>query len=95
MKKTLIGFVIGLVLPVITAILFYKFGYGGTLPWGAFIKQMIFLQSAAMMLAVCCLSNLAVFSVLVNINKLELSRGVFLATVLYGLAIVVLKFVIQ
>ncbi|MBP5365236.1 MAG: hypothetical protein J6Y82_04870 [Bacteroidales bacterium] len=93
--KTLFGFLTGLILPVITSVLFYNFSYAGNLDYRGFIEALLFLDSVSMLFAVCCLSNLAVFLIVVNLNFIKFSRGLFLATIMYALAVVVLKFGIQ
>lgn len=93
--KTLFGFLTGLVLPVLTSILFFNFAYTGNLDYWGFINALLFFDSVSMLFAVCCLSNLSVFLIVVNLNFIKFSRGIFIATILYALAVVVLKFGIQ
>ena len=93
--KTLFGVITGLILPIITSILFYNYGYSGQLDYWGFIEALLFIDSVAMLFAVCCLSNLALFLIVVNLNFIKFSRGLFLATIFYALAVVVIKFGIQ
>ena len=93
MDKTWLGFALGLFLPVLTTIVFYKYGYTGDLPISQFLSQLFYLRGIPMLLAVSCLPNLALFSIFVNTNKLLISRGLFLATLLFAFGIVVLKFI--
>lgn len=93
--KTIYGFILGMILPPITAMIFYKFVYTGVRDFWGFIDGLIFVDSASTLLAVCCLGNLAVFTFLAHINKVKITRGIFLATVVYGLAVLILKFGIQ
>lgn len=90
--KTWVGFVIGLLFPVITSLLFFKFAYGGELEYFPFLSQMVFIGGAGMLVAVSCLPNLALFTFLAYTNHLKISRGLFLSTLLYAFVIVVLKF---
>lgn len=92
-NKTWIGFLIGLVLPVITTLLFFKFAYAGILPFFDFLAQMMEIRGVGMLLAVSCLPNLAVFTIFTYIDRLNISRGIFLATLIYAFAIVVVKFI--
>lgn len=94
-NKTIYGFGLGLVLPAVTALLFYKFAYRGLKTFEGFIDELIFLDSASMLLAVCALSNLAFFLVFAHLNKLNIARGLFIATILYGIGVLVLKFIVQ
>lgn len=92
-NKTWLGFLIGLVLPVITKLLFFKFAYAGMLPFFDFLAQMMEIRGVGMLLAVSCLPNLAVFTIFTYIDRLNISRGIFLATLIYAFAIVVVKFI--
>ncbi len=93
--KTWIGVILGLIFPIITAYLFYKLAYHGTpIPFDEFLEALIFIRGIGMLLAVSCLPNLALFSIFVNINKLKISRGLFLATMVFAFAIIVFKFIV-
>ncbi len=92
--RTYIGISMGAVLPLLTSLLFYKYGYGGDFDYFDFLSGMMRIRGTAMLIAVCCLPNLALFSVFVNIEKLKISRGIFLSTLVYAFAIIVLKFII-
>lgn len=92
--KTWVGFVIGMLMPVLTSLLFFKYAYAGMLPYFEFLYQMMSIGGVGMLIAVSCLPNLAVFSIFINTNRLKVSRGLFLATLLYAFAIVIFKFAI-
>ncbi len=92
--RTWLGFVVGMVMPVVTTLLFFKFAYGGQLGFIEFLCQMMEISGMGMLLAVSCLPNLAVFTVFAYTDKLKVSRGIFLATLIYAFAIVVVKFVL-
>ncbi len=94
-NKTAYGLVLGLILPPLTSLAFYKFVYTGYKSFPDFIDGLIFLDSAAMFVAVCALSNLAFFMLFAYLNKLNIARGIFLATVFYALVVLVFKFLIQ
>lgn len=94
LDKTWLGIVIGLVFPVITSLLFFKFAYAGELDFFPFVKQMASIGGAGMLIAVSCLPNLAVFTFLAYTDRLKISRGIFLSTLLYAFVIVILKFTI-
>lgn len=92
--KTWVGFVAGLILPIVTTLLFYKFAYSGLLPFWEFLNQMLFIRGVGMLIAVSCLPNLAIFTVLAYTDRLKVSRGLFLATLIYAFAIVVVNFIL-
>lgn len=85
---------IGLVLPVLTSLLFFRYGYGGMLSYWPFLVQMFKIGGFGMLIAVCCLPNLAVFTVVMNLGKYLVSRGLMVATFLYAFGIVVIKFLL-
>ncbi len=89
------GLFLGLILPIITAILFYNFAYHGFKTFDEFLEALKFLNSASMFIAVCALSNLAAFLIFANFNKLRIARGIFLMTLVYAMAVVVIKFLVQ
>lgn len=91
--KTWVGFVIGMIFPIVTSLLFFKFAYAGVLPYFEFLQQMMAIGGAGMLIAVSCLPNLALFTLLAYTDHLKVSRGLFLATLIYAFAIVIVKFV--
>ncbi|MCQ2214997.1 MAG: hypothetical protein MJZ31_03650 [Bacteroidales bacterium] len=95
MNKRYIGIILGLVLPMITIWALYTFSYGAARPWNEFIEALIRLQSMATMIAIACLSNLAVFTFFAYTDKLEISRGLIISTILWAVAIVIIKFFVQ
>ncbi len=94
-NKTSYGVVLGLVLPAITAWALYTFVYSGFKSFGDFIDGLIFLDSAALYIAVCVLSNLAFFLVFAQFDRLKIARGILLSTILYAMVVLIFKFVIQ
>ncbi len=92
--KTWIGIIAGLVFPIITSLLFFRFAYNGILPYFEFLKQMTVIHGMGMLVSVSCLPNLALFLVFANIDRLKVARGLMLSTLLYAFIIVVCKFAI-
>lgn len=82
----------GIILPVLGVLGFYYSKF-------AAIDLMQFLQVATKhkvlspMLSLCAVLNLATFFFSLNKEYYLTARGVILATIIYGIAIVVLKFV--
>lgn len=94
LDRTWFGALVGLIFPVITSFLFFKFAYAGELDYLPFIKQMAVIGGAGMLVAVSCLPNLALFTFLAYTDHLKVSRGLFLSTLIYAFVIVILKFAI-
>lgn len=92
--KTWVGFALGVSLPVLTTLLFFKYAYAGALPLFDFLAQMMEIRGVGMLIAVSCLPNLALFLVFAFTDRLKVARGIFLATLLYAFAIVVVKFAV-
>ncbi len=93
-NKTLYGILLGLVLPMLTMLALYKFGYHGDKGFSEFMSTMMQLKSAGMLIAVSSLSNLAVFLIFAQLNKLLIARGLMISTVLYAFATLVFKFLL-
>src|SRR6478735_7778776 len=89
----LFGLIIGLVLPVIGVIIFYYSKF-------AAVDLMQFVDIATKhkvlspMLSLCAILNLGTFYLFLNKNLYLTARGIILATIIYGVTIVVLKFVL-
>ncbi len=94
-NKTSYGVILGLALPMLTALALHKYVYSGQTSFVEFLQTLAKFDQASTLLAVCAISNLACFMIFANINKLFIARGIFLATILYALAVLILKFVVQ
>lgn len=95
MNKRYIGIILGLILPLVTMWILYKYTYGASLPVDEFIDGLIRLQSMSTMIAIACLSNLAIFTIFAYTDKLEISRGLIISTILWAIAIIIIKFFVQ
>ena len=88
-----LGLILGLLIPVLGVIGFYYSKF-------AAIDLFQFLQVATKhkvlspMLSLCAILNLGTFYLFLNKNYLLTARGVILATIIYGVTIVLLKFVL-
>lgn len=94
-RYTLIGFIVGLVLPLLTAFGFYRYGIHNGLSITEFFSWFVEIKYASSLMAVSALSDLAIFMGLAYSNKMQAARGVFMATVLWALVVIVLKFLVQ
>ena len=95
MNRTIVGFLLGLFLPVITMWVLYEYSYGGGRSFGEFYDAMIRLESFSTMMAVSCLSNLAVCTFCAFTDNLKIARVIMLSTVVWGIVVMVFKFCIQ
>jgi hypothetical protein len=87
----LIGLLIGLITPTIGIVIFYYTRFEGN-DLTLFFKVSIQEKMLSPLLSLCAVINLAVFYIFIYLNRLLTARGVILATFIYGLAIVLLKF---
>jgi hypothetical protein len=89
----LFGLILGLLIPVLGVLVFYYSKF-------AAVDLMQFIQVATKhkvlspMLSLCAILNLGTFYLFLNKNLYLTARGIILATILYGVTIVVLKFVL-
>jgi hypothetical protein len=87
----LLGLAIGLLAPTIGIMIFYfaKFDESNL---SLFLTVSIQEKMLSPLLSLCAVINLAVFYLFIQFEKLQTGRGIILATFLYGLIIVLLKF---
>lgn len=95
MKKNVpvIGFIIGLLLPIVGIIIMYFIWFHGT-PVNSFFKTMkADTHLAAKVLSMSIIINILPFILYTNKRRDLAARGVFIATMLYAVLIILLKFV--
>jgi hypothetical protein len=87
-----LGLLLGLLIPVAGVLAFYYSKFTN-------VDLMYFLQVSTKhkvlspMLSLCAVLNLATFYLFLNKNLYLTARGIILATIIYGVTIVMLKFV--
>ena len=86
-----IGLALGIVLPIVAFVLVYFFGYSKT-PFSEFMEYAFKIRALPKILSLCVIPNLAVFYLFLNKEYWRSTRGVIAATLLYTLAVVVIKF---
>lgn len=86
-----VGFISGIVVPSIVIYFFYLFNFS-TSSLDVFLNLAVKQKLLSPLLALCCVMNLGIFFSFMHFDKLSASRGVILATFLYGFIIVLLKF---
>lgn len=86
----LTGFIPGLLLPLLVgaAYYFYQFGLDSSSDYFKIFSQREILSP---LLAIGCFFNLVIFFLFIRIYLERSARGVVTATILYGLAIVLMK----
>ncbi len=94
-NKLYIGLIVGLILPVLTSWLIFYFRFGDSMKVENFISNLIKLGSLTKLLSVSVISNLIVFLVAIKLDRLLAARGILTATLIYAVAIIILKFTLQ
>jgi hypothetical protein len=88
-----LGFVLGLICPVIALTGFYFTRYS-SVPIQEFISYALSMNVLSKLLSLCLLPNLLVFFVFIWQDFLFSARGVLIATFVVGFLIVVVKYAI-
>ena len=92
MKLDLIkGILLGIIAPIIACIVYVVFINEETLE--NFINNFVTDRNLPAIISLSLLINLALFFLKLKFNKDEQSRGILLSTFLYGVVIVILKFI--
>ncbi|MFT4545886.1 MAG: hypothetical protein ACI9UR_001078 [Bacteroidia bacterium] len=93
MKKdsTLLGFIIGIIAPLLVMLGFWQVQFGHTSLIG-FYEVMVQSNNLPGLISIGLLGNLAGFFLFYKLELDVSARGVIMATFLYGLVIVILKF---
>ncbi len=94
-NKLYIGLIIGLILPLLTSWLIFYFRFGDKMKMDSFISNLIQLGSFTKLLSVSAISNLIVFLVAIKLDRLLAARGILTATLIYAVAIIILKYTLQ
>ncbi len=92
-NRPVIGFILGLILPFVGFLIVFLV-LGGGKNFSPFIERlMVYHKELAMVISLSILANLAPF-IYFNSKRLDAaSKGVFIATMLYAVLIVLLRFV--
>ena len=92
MKADLIkGVLLGIIAPIIACIFYVVFINEETLE--NFINHFVTDRNLPAIISLSLLINLALFFLKLKFNKDEQSRGILFSTFLYGVVIVILKFI--
>jgi hypothetical protein len=85
------GSVLGIIIPIILFILVVVFYLGYSLTF--FINNLITNYNLPIIISLTLFGNLALLLIKFQMNKDEQSRGILFSTILYGIIIVILKFI--
>ncbi len=89
-NSTLAGIIPGLIVPVIASYLFF-ISRNFTVTYQEFMKYTIDSGLFSKVLSLSLVANLGVFFIFIWTNRYKSARGVILATIIYGIIIILLK----
>ncbi len=93
-NKLYIGLIIGLILPVLMSWLIFYFRFGNSLSIHEFVTGLMEAHGFTKLLSLSVLPNLIVFLIAIKLDRLLAARGIVTATLLYAIAVIVLRFVL-
>jgi len=91
-NKLYIGLITGLILPIITAGMIYLSVFKGDLDFLEFLQKLAQVNGMGKLLSISVLSNMIVFFIAINKERLLAARGILTATLIYGLIVLGFKF---
>ncbi len=90
---TLIGFILGLILPMLMFALYYKIKFD-YLSWNAYVEGAKQISVLPSFIRISVFINLPFFFLFNLIQKFNLCKGIFFASLLYIIAMVVVKYIL-
>jgi len=91
-NKLIIGIIIGLILPIITAGVLYLSLFKGKIEFMEFLSRLMYVDGMGKLISISVLSNMTVFLIAVNTERLLAAIGILTSTVIYGLVVFAFKF---
>ncbi len=90
-----LGIVLGFVAPVLGVILYYFFAFYtrkvGFMEFLGYLKEYKTLLTGVS--SISLVANAVVFTIFINSHKDKTAKGVFLATIVYGIAVLLIKMI--
>ncbi len=93
LNSTLTGALIGLIFPLIAAIIFHQIFFS-EYELLSFLYRSILIGVHLKLISICVFTNLLAFFIFIWLNFLYAARGVLLATFLYAFVVFILKFTV-
>lgn len=91
-NKQKIGLISGLIVPIIAIFIFYLLNQNRFGSFENFYKHFVLFHLTSHIVSLSVIPNMAVFYLFIKKNFLYSAKGVVLATMIYGLIIIVLRF---
>lgn len=90
---TLIGFILGMILPMVMYVLYYFVKYNNA-TWEQYVSVTKNIMMLPSMIKVCVFINLPVFMLFNILKKFNICKGLGVASFFYIIAMLVIKFVL-
>ena len=90
-KEVVKGFLIGVIAPIAAFVVYVAFFTEDSDPTGMY-KKLIAIGKLSHVISLSVLINLLIFFMDLKTYRDEQARGILLATILYGITIVIIKF---
>ena len=90
-KEVVKGFFIGVIAPIAAFVVYVAFFTEDSNPIGMY-KQIIAIGKLSHVISLSVLINLLIFFMDIKTYRDEQARGILLATILYGMIIIIIKF---
>ncbi len=87
------GLIVGFITPILSFLLYYIFRFGSN-GFADYLRFLIEAKKLVSVLSLSVLPNLAPFMLFINSSRYSSGRGVLAATILLGVIIFILKFVL-
>ena len=88
-----LGILLGLIMPIFGVFIYYKIA-GFYMDFHTFLEKVRYLGVASKVLSLGVLANLVIFLIFINIDFQRVSRGILIATFVYAVIILALKFIL-
>ncbi|MDY0201334.1 MAG: hypothetical protein WC951_06120 [Bacteroidales bacterium] len=92
LDSTVLGLIVGAIVPIITYLLILKFVYPFEFADRSLHNIWLHLM-APRMISIAAIPNLGFFFLFIYTNKLKSARGVLTATIVYAVAVLVMKLI--
>ena len=92
LNKLSIGLVSGILIPIISILIFYfvnRYRFGS---FERFVRHFVVFHLTSHLVSLSVIPNMAIFYLFIKKNFLYSARGVVLATLIYGVVIIILRF---
>ena len=89
-----IGIVIGLIAPLLAMVLYYFWNFSRAMTMSEYFNLLVKNKSLLTgVSSICLIANAICFTIYINTHRDKTAKGIFVATLAYGIAVLVYKLV--